>query len=604
MTEVEADILNYGKLVVTEKGPVHPAAGYAITARSKDLKNTSQLLPSTLLENRTLDPTQIEVPARARGALFVRRLFLRDDAANLNSVALMRVRFRPEGGDNAGGRPHLQATVWRVPGDQWQRNAGTVLAHAEDHLRAIPDCADEPSTSRFKRDRELIAADTDKASSVGNLADMITDDAVRSRIARIVGCILASDQDKGHSLFGSDHSSTPREFLHAAGAAFDLVHAAAKGRDLTGRYQPGRLSEFCLAVGLRTAGDGRWIRYLETAETTTAPVLSWQEMLKRLSPTPARDDSRGVSRPIDSTASGGGPVKTVPIEVALGDQAKGAAVEPKPHQQRKQLESQFGGSIARDPGVARAFEDWRNAFRNYRRNPDYPQAQALVNALIDAHPHFSHIGFEDFDRSVDEVSQLEKNTLLLGLSLYGRDSLSKHFSLREMLSFAPVAWLAAKGGGDAGSKFGMAMCLALFQKVCELQILWPDELDCLLEAEAQHLLPLQVLIEGRLADTAKRDGYREVRQLSNAFASAFRDQKSSFPTDVSPPNGGELITARTRLRQREAESEQDLTLRHPWDHPSGPVELHQLARRDEQRQESEAARAYYSRLLTNIDDPF
>jgi hypothetical protein len=549
---VQADVLNYGKLVLHERGPVVPGAGYAVTARSSEAAAlSSRILPAVLAGNRSLDPTHLEPRAQERGGLLVRRLPLRDeDIAFGNSVALMRVRFRPEGGEDAGGRPHLQATVWVARGSEWQYHAAVVLAHADERLNAIPDRAKESSEDRFRRPAEVIETGGAPAITISTFENLVPE-AERPLVARVLAVVLSGSRPD--TLFGGDIFPDERGFLKAVGTALDLAE----------RHNAPRVTEFHISVGLRLKGAGLCLRYLHS-EKTTAPEADWRAVLERLPerrepPAPAAAAVPERRAAAVKPSGGIGPLRVTreaqhvdqPPQAPAPAVSSGTASKSSPARaQQDRLRDEYQDAPQRVP-PRQAFEAWEQAFDAYRKQATASAAQQLVQAVIAAHPVLTEQGFEQIAALAPSAAALGKgHALALGLALYGRDDLSNRFSLPELLSFSAPVGRAAEAERIQIRNFANPMLKCIARRVCHLNALWPDEFEILRLALA--------LIQSRLgiglspdATRIFNEGEHFVRQYPKLDTLA----ASSWDAKLAAKAGEALL-------DRERKSAEDNTLQH------------------------------------------
>lgn len=135
--------LHYGKLTEGAGRRVAADAGYAVTRRARGLDPAwdVHLSPPRLIGLRRFEPDVIDIDARAAGCLVIRSVG--------EGMAFMRARFRPEDGEDGYGRLHQQAAIWLGRLDDWRANPAGCLSIAAHELKAAPDLAGEPASSRL-----------------------------------------------------------------------------------------------------------------------------------------------------------------------------------------------------------------------------------------------------------------------------------------------------------------------------------------------------------------------------------------------------------------------------------------------------------------------
>lgn len=570
VSSVRAEILKYGKLVLAE-GRVHPSAEYAVTGRSRGFPPHPSLLPSKLFE-RALETTQLDPKARETGGLFVRSVDLQSEGA---WIALMRVRFRPEGGEGSASRPYLQATTWLVRCNDWHSGPAAVLEYASANLRAKPDLASEPSSKRFALAAEEINVDRSprftwedfrklgEAGDKGDEDDRHECDAV----ARVVQVMLSENGHGSQPVFGTDLFPSEAEYLRAVGKAFDLVEES-----------PRPIPKFHIASGLRVVGPGLPLRYLPSAEKTTAPLADWQKVLADLAPVPmltrvreARHTDRFASKaipklPPDSGASSPRIRAYPPDQHPVGqlypvNWADDLVYESEPgalvHEQQQLIKETFVSDSAAADTESGAFDKWRERFERYLRTDDAQDAYQLICVSLEAYDKCS----DRFRPSVDLATP--KHAFWLAMTLCGRSSRFYDFSLQELLSYAHAAkqafdWSRAEPGAltkRIAGTFVVDNVKAIAQRIGELKILWPEEYASLERAKFWELANIADREEG--LDLSHQA--REVERYSRIFREATRNSTLTgfYRCETDPAQRKLLAEACDKLSSRAQNAHSD-----------------------------------------------
>lgn len=527
VSHVRAEILKYGKLVL-ENGRVHPAADYAVTGRSRYLKPDAGLLPFKLLGGHSLDPNQIDPQMRRVGGLFVRRI---DLGGKEDSIALMRVRFRSEAGENGTGRPYLQSTTWIVPFAAWRSCPGAVLAQAAERLKAEPDLASKSNAERFSLDDEVLECQDfarytiDKFKALGEAGEQ-GDSAAKdeaAQLASVIETILASDVQGAPAVFGHDAFSDEAAFLLAVGRALEIVDASSAA---DGFVRP----DLRIACGLRIGGSDVALRYLSSEKTTATPAF-WHVTYEKLRPERSRGPSTSrrpaqsspgarpssavaslQAQPIAPDRSGGldrsdTPDRSdlsyrPPSRRVLHDDDEALEVEhdlvPVPNGQHELVHQLKDSVESAEPPPTRTvptgiYPTWRSNFVRYAAEPDDPaKAVELICATVEAYDRVQSRGHPYPDDVVPAHSILEqKHAFLLGMGLCGQIEWTKRFLVREMLSYvAPTIKaydyvqqeLRSSKQAEMILRFAAGSAKVIVARLEELEILCPAESDFLKKA--------------------------------------------------------------------------------------------------------------------------
>jgi hypothetical protein len=143
-TVLNIDELRFGKPVRSRSGPIAPDAEYGITASTAGVTDPLTLLPAKLLDGAALTPSKIDPQFTGRGALVV--------VAVEAGLAAMRLRFRPEAGEAAGGREYVLSTTVLLPGvEYWADIPPGFFAWCERELEAEAHLRDEASELSARR---------------------------------------------------------------------------------------------------------------------------------------------------------------------------------------------------------------------------------------------------------------------------------------------------------------------------------------------------------------------------------------------------------------------------------------------------------------------
>ena len=190
---VEVEEFHYGKLVVDHDGPVVSNAGYAITYRSAGVGDPKPLMPAALLGLSGLEFRHFDPLCDARGALFFAEV-----AERQSDVAVCRMRFRPENGENANGRRYLQARILLVKRSQWDADAPSIVRWAGRNFIATPDISRTPPARRYNVKPTVLSLDPLPRSDGAECAAADR----QGRVARLLS-YLCSEKKELHAL-GAD----------------------------------------------------------------------------------------------------------------------------------------------------------------------------------------------------------------------------------------------------------------------------------------------------------------------------------------------------------------------------------------------------------------
>jgi hypothetical protein len=621
VTSVYAHIQKYGKLVLPD-GRVHPSSQYDVTARSADFPSPASFLPYKLLGQRALELDQIDLKARTIGGLFVRRVD--------HWVALMRVRFRSEGGEASTSRPYLQATSCLVQDTDWEEQPSAVLAWAGKELRAVPDEWKDPRSARFAMQKPEVPVDP-AARFTCQMFQQLGEEGGRGNeaakeecdaIARVVQLMQPGAHHAAPSVFGTDVFAGEADFLSTVGKAFDLF----EDPDVTGRPP----SEFHIASGLRVAGEGLRVaelglrlHYFPSQTRTTAPMADWRAVIEKLKlkppqksvarSEPMREQPSGpraiaslasapldISKPRDSRHAGYPPDQNAmefsarPV-VWNPDEPFSGETEPGVHQQQQKLDAKFGGV---KPSAA--LDRWRESLEHYSESHHERDAGRLICDTID---FFDERGDTEV-RELDTATQ--RHALKVAAALYGLTGEAEKFSLRELLIYARAAAQAyawSEQSSDPTVKRKVVEFIArsvetLTARVELLRALWPDERESL---QSAAFFDLAEIAESKGGGAPVTERFHAVDRYSKIFYDALRISTPIvfYRTETDLERRQFFVGACERLRQREIETLENWLARLPVA-PRIP-DLNKLDLLDRQR-DVDTQRAKYRPIQNEISE--
>jgi hypothetical protein len=627
VTSVYAHIQKYGKLVLPD-GRVHPSSQYDVTGRSADFPSPASFLPYRLLGQRALELDQIDPKARTIGGLFVRRVD--------HWVALMRVRFRSEGGEASTSRPYLQATSCLIQDTDWEEQPSAVLAWAGKELRAVPDEWKDPRSTRFAMPRLEVPVDPaarftcQMFQQLGEEGDRGNEAAKKEcdAIARVVQLTQPGAHYAAPSVFGTDVFAGEPEFLSTVGKAFDLF----EDPDVTGRPP----FEFHIASGLRVAGEGLRVaelglrlHYFPSGNRTTAPAANWRAVIEKLKLKPPQK-SVARSEPVHEHASGPRAIRSLasgPLDILKPresghagygpdenpmelpphgliynpDEAAFDGPTPVVHKQQQEISARFGGG---SPGVSRRLLDvWRGALEHYSGSHHERDAGGLICATIDL---FNAYG----DTDVRElITVRQRHALRAAAALYGQAGEAERFSLRELLIYANAtaqayAWSAQSPNPTVKMKVAEFIARSVetvTARVELLQALWPDERESL---QSAAFFKLAEIAESKGGGARVLERLDPVNMHSEIFSEAIRRLGSPigfYRAEDDPARRRLFADACERLRQREEiETAEKRLVQPPVD--SRIPGLHELEELDRRREHDPRKAQYYERMMREISE--
>jgi hypothetical protein len=273
-TSVCVEHATFGKIVVPSRLVVPDWSPLGITRRSAGLSGVAAhaLAPDKILGVAAIGPETISTAFSAQGALVGRCVRLPGGSIrpDLEAFALMRFRYRPEGGEGTLSRIHLQARSLFFDRYIWAAKASLLLPAHADALRADPDVAED------LRDLRLLDSPL-QLSAVGSDCASTNSKSSRDRILNWLASSNATDVLE----FGDESVAGEREFLQAIAAAYRAAP-----------LELGKIQDFGFAAGYEVAAPGRWIRYLPdrncllleskrglSLDRAMSEFLDWQRLL-------------------------------------------------------------------------------------------------------------------------------------------------------------------------------------------------------------------------------------------------------------------------------------------------------------------------------------
>jgi hypothetical protein len=521
---VRAEVVTYGKLISRLGGPILPGFEHAVTSRSETVKpDIPGLLPAVLLGDRAAEPGHIDAAEPAGespdGALLVTRKASLACFDGRPGIALMRFRFRPERGEDRGGRRYLQACIWLVAYDDWRRHPAEILSCAGARLRAEPDLADETLEQRFRRPQIELDLTGRPAPSPGevikNRPDGIDEAMAQAAFAGMVNNLLGPDN--GPAEFGGKVFAREAAFLYIAGHALEAVY----GLDPRGRH------DFSLSARLRLAGEDRRLAYLPAQMSVPEPV-DWPAFMSRIwrRPVPATPPSRAApERP----------------------RAKAPSFELKPRSAPAAESRAAPAEVSLDPIGDTMLAHWEQKFAAFAAvEGDRHETLALIREAYRLSGHVKKFGWKRLDAGrFADSRHATWNSLRLFLAIWGVAEFRNDFSLSEILAIGRlidpiIKTLAVHSPGGPPSdieKFYKRFCDFVAERVAALTVLWPVECEVFLSAALSKVQK----------DLLRYDEIGEALRASWTFNAHWKDGKPSLTLQRGERDRNGLLGTACRL---------------------------------------------------------
>jgi hypothetical protein len=366
---IVAEHFNYGKFVIGPEKRVQPGTGYSVTSRSRNLTDLtiSNLAPSRIIDWMPLEPDVIVPASQSMGCLVIKRVLLGSNPDHHpNRCAVMRARFRREGGDGGGGRPYLQASVWLLAMKDLLLHIRSLTKDHFANMVAEPDRIDDHSGQKGGRvDPLRLEVPPSPQESLDEMPS-----EWQPAILEMLWSIRESEQRRRNFrpwLAGEEWFATESEFLDCAGLALSLIRDERRFNGLN------------VSVGLRQANPDAWFGYCPGERFERHPraqrsnIVDWISQWRKPAPgqaaTARRDQAAPLSRALSSHAPASGSEalrylvsRVVETPRAAEETAKPASVVPLP-------EPRAPSNTARDARAgshAQIIDNWVGALTAYQ----------------------------------------------------------------------------------------------------------------------------------------------------------------------------------------------------------------------------------------------
>lgn len=460
MTPVTIEFLNYGKLTVGSDHRVPSSEGYGVTRRSRGLANTPEVmfLPAALLGIKKFDRDMIDEAARKQGGFLMRTV-----TNGIARVVITRSRFRPEDGEEGGGRMYQQTAVWTLAAEDWAANPAGILGEASRSLVARPDLVEDPARERLNAEPLSLSlplsGDSKAPLSIG--ARMILNILLPSALQGDDG---DTSEDRG-IFFGKGDFPDEAAFLAAVGEALGELGSAF-----------GRWNEISCASGIRCECKGLFIRYLPSERPHGMVDISERSIRERLAR--VRVTRTGV-RPAEAASGAPGPAREVPF---ASPQSAPAAVTTSDSPRRPAAPASATVPSNSGPGSEPLPHPFHAALGDYRRRPSGDSANALLHTAAGL--------FQTGDGSATSLADRVRGIAASELHIVQNLLRLLHQKLDPVALGGLMDLALLFDRADQPSDFRQYAALVpaqLQERIARLKVLLPQELDLLNEVNLLRL---------------------------------------------------------------------------------------------------------------------
>lgn len=284
----EAEELHYGKVVTSRMGHIEKNANYKITAYSFGLGDPGTLIPRKIFAGVAVDTDDIEPAMRDRGALVFRGI--------AGGLVAMRLRFRPEDGEDGSARAFMIANTLFLPDAlEWTDVPVGFFTWCERNLIVEPTVVGEPTQLQARR------MNLPKIGEFGDLMDRPDLDHLAAHIFLDDIPGLAIGPNGAHR----QDSGTIAEFAEDLDRLVDVINKLIGQGDLPKRS----MQDFAIAIGIRPDILPGWVRYTMTGRLDIAQLRKQR----------GTAGSRLMNSPKQTTEKSAAPVPSRPLVSYLSD---------------------------------------------------------------------------------------------------------------------------------------------------------------------------------------------------------------------------------------------------------------------------------------------